>query len=123
MGQVLELLVGGVAWLLAGAEMITFFAPPASMWTRAFSASVKRPVDSTTMSTPRSRHFRPAGSRSLRNRTGRSPTRIVPSLALTGGPKVPRAESCFRRWAKVGASPMSLTATISTSGLSWLAAR
>src|SRR5688572_27244354 len=32
---------------LAGAEMITFFAP-AAMCALAFSASVKRPVDSTT---------------------------------------------------------------------------
>ena len=36
---------------LAGALMMTFFAP-ASMWARAFSASVNRPVDSITMSTP-----------------------------------------------------------------------
>ena len=36
---------------LAGALMMTFLAP-ASMWARAFSASVKRPVDSRTMSTP-----------------------------------------------------------------------
>jgi hypothetical protein len=36
---------------LAGAEMMTFLAP-AVMWPRAFSASVKRPVDSMTRSTP-----------------------------------------------------------------------
>ena len=36
---------------LAGAEMMTFFAP-ASRWPLAFVASVNRPVDSTTMSTP-----------------------------------------------------------------------
>src|SRR2546429_1852425 len=30
--------------------MMTFFAPPLSMCTRALWASVKRPVDSTTMS-------------------------------------------------------------------------
>ena len=41
--------------------MITFFAP-AVMWAPAFSASVKRPVDSMTMSTPRSPHGRLAGS-------------------------------------------------------------
>ena len=40
---------------LAGALMTTFFAP-ATMWARAFSASVNRPVDSMTMSTPRSPH-------------------------------------------------------------------
>src|SRR6478609_7147610 len=42
---------------LAGALMITFFAP-ASMWARAFSAFVNMPVDSITMSTPRSAHGR-----------------------------------------------------------------
>ena len=31
--------------------MMTFFAP-AAMWPLAFSASVNRPVDSITMSTP-----------------------------------------------------------------------
>ncbi len=36
---------------LAGAEMMTFLAP-AVMWPLAFSASVKRPVDSITTSTP-----------------------------------------------------------------------
>ena len=30
----------------AGAEMMTFFAPPPSMCARAFAASVKSPVDS-----------------------------------------------------------------------------
>jgi hypothetical protein len=45
----------------AGAEMITFFAPP-SMCLRAPSALVNLPVDSSTTSTPRSRHFRLVGS-------------------------------------------------------------
>ena len=36
---------------LAGAEMMTFFAP-AVMWPLAFSTSVNRPVDSITRSTP-----------------------------------------------------------------------
>ena len=39
---------------LAGAEIRTFFAPPPSMCARALAASVKRPVDSMTTSTPRS---------------------------------------------------------------------
>src|SRR5687768_3516077 len=47
----------------AGAEMMTFLAPP-STWARALVASVKKPVDSTTISTPRSPHFRAEGSRS-----------------------------------------------------------
>ena len=46
---------------LAGAEMITFFAPP-SMCFFASGALVKRPVDSSTMSTPRSFHGSAAGS-------------------------------------------------------------
>ena len=45
---------------LAGAEMITFFAP-ASRCFAAWSRSVKRPVDSSTMSTPRSFHGSLAG--------------------------------------------------------------
>ena len=49
---------------LAGALMITFFAP-ALRWARALSASVKRPVDSRTMSTPRSPHGSAAGIRLL----------------------------------------------------------
>jgi hypothetical protein len=36
---------------LAGAEMMTFLAP-AARWPLAFSASVKRPVDSMTSCTP-----------------------------------------------------------------------
>ena len=36
---------------VAGAEMMTFFAPPA-LCPDAAEASVKKPVDSTTMSTP-----------------------------------------------------------------------
>jgi len=50
---------------LAGAEMMTYFAP-ASMCAFAFVASVKNPVDSTTMSTWRSFHGSLAGSRSWR---------------------------------------------------------
>jgi hypothetical protein len=45
---------------LAGAEMITFRAP-AVMWPVAFSASVNRPVDSITYSTPSCFHGRAAG--------------------------------------------------------------
>ena len=49
----------------AGALMMTFWAP-ASMWALALSASVKMPVDSRTMSTPRSPHGSAAGSFSAR---------------------------------------------------------
>jgi hypothetical protein len=47
----------------AGAEMMTFLAP-LSRCTLALVASVKKPVDSMTMSAPRSPHGRLAGSRS-----------------------------------------------------------
>ena len=40
---------------VAGAEMMTNGAP-ASRWAAALSRSVKKPVDSTTTSTPRSPH-------------------------------------------------------------------
>ena len=50
----------------AGAEMITFLAP-ASMWAWALVASVKKPVDSTTTSTPRSFQGNCAGSFSAKN--------------------------------------------------------
>src|SRR5690242_1909936 len=45
---------------LAGAEMMTFLAP-AVRWPLAFSASVKRPVDSITYSTPSCFHGSAAG--------------------------------------------------------------
>src|SRR6185295_1781975 len=45
---------------LAGAEMMTFFAP-AVRWPLAFSASVKRPVDSITSWTPRAAQGSSAG--------------------------------------------------------------
>jgi len=50
---------------VAGAEMSTFLAP-ASRCLRASAAFVKKPVDSMTMSTPRSPHGRFAGSRSAK---------------------------------------------------------
>src|SRR3989344_9199504 len=48
---------------LAGALMMTFLAP-AAMCALAFSAAVKRPVDSMTISTPSAFHGSLAGSRS-----------------------------------------------------------
>ncbi len=48
---------------LAGAEMMTFFAP-AWMWAPALSAEVKIPVDSMTTSAPRSPQPSLVGSRS-----------------------------------------------------------
>merc|ERR1719321_1701957 len=52
----------GVSASLAGAEMITFFAPP-SMCFRQPSVVVKAPVDSQTYSTPTSFHGISVGSR------------------------------------------------------------
>jgi hypothetical protein len=67
---------------LAGAEMITFRAP-AVRCAAAFSASVKIPVDSITMSTPRSPHGRAAGSFSLKALISWPSTVIVPSPDVT----------------------------------------
>ena len=67
---------------LAGALMMTFFAPP---W-MCFSASallVKRPVDSMTMSTPRSRQGSAAGSFSANTFTSSPSTTRLPSRAST----------------------------------------
>ena len=66
----------------AGALMMTFRAP-ASMWALAFAASVKMPVDSRTISTPRSPHGRVAGSFSARILISRPSTMIERSPAST----------------------------------------
>merc|ERR1719428_1816193 len=52
----------GVSASLAGAEMMTFFAPPATCFMHA-SVDRKAPVDSQTYSTPRSPHGISVGSR------------------------------------------------------------
>ena len=67
---------------LAGAEMMTFFAP-AVMCAAAFSASVNRPVDSRTMSTPRSPHGSVAGSLTWRTLTALPSMTIESSVWLT----------------------------------------
>ena len=81
--------------------MITFLAPPA-MCALAAGPVVKRPVDSITMSTPRSPQGRLAGSRSARILIDLSPTRIVSPSTVTaslqdGRPTV----SYLSRWAMV----------------------
>ena len=63
---------------LAGAEMMTFFAPP-SMCALALSASVKKPVDSMTTSAPRSFQGSAAGSRSASARILWPPTMMFSS--------------------------------------------
>ena len=68
--------------LVAGAEMMTFLAP-ASMWAAAFSPSVKNPVDSMTISTPRSPQGSLAGSRSDSDAMERPSISMAPSPAST----------------------------------------
>ena len=97
---------------LAGAEMMTFFAP-ASRWARAVGPVVNRPVDSITTSTPRSRHGSLAGSRSARILIDLSPTRMLSPDTDTSSARVPRTVSYLSRCAIVAMSPRSFAATIS----------
>ncbi len=61
---------------LAGAVITTFLAPPAR-WALALSASVKKPVDSMTISAPRSPQGSLAGSRSASTFSS-SPSMLMP---------------------------------------------
>src|SRR5579875_3933369 len=97
---------------LAGAEMITFFAP-ASRCARAVGPAVNRPVDSITTSTPRSRHGSRAGSRSARIWIFLSPARMTSPDTDTPAGSVPSTVSYFSRCAMVAMSPRSFAATIS----------
>src|SRR6266545_591732 len=107
---------------LAGAEMITFLAPP-SMCLRASSALVKNPVDSSTMSTPRSFQGSLAGSRSASPLIVLPPTSMPSSVCRTCCGSGPRMLSYFSRCAMVATSPRSLKATISMSCRLFCAAR
>src|SRR3954468_964343 len=99
---------------VAGAEMTTFFAP-ASRCLAASSRFVKKPVDSSTTSTPRSLHGNCAGSR-FSNTLISLPSTIRPSPRTSTSPRYgPRIESYLSRWASVALSVMSLTATHSMS--------
>merc|ERR1719310_1987281 len=69
----------GVSASLAGAEMITFFAPP-SMCFMQPSVVVKAPVDSHTYSTPADFHGISVGSRVAESETGRLLIKSPPSL-------------------------------------------
>src|ERR1700689_578610 len=97
---------------LAGAEMMTFFAP-ASMCARAAGPVVNRPVDSITTSTPRSPHGSLAGSRSARILIDWSPTRMVSPDTDTSYGSLPFTLSYLSRCAIVATSPRSFAATIS----------
>jgi hypothetical protein len=103
----------------AGAEMMTFFAPPSSTCLRAWSALVKKPVDSITTSTPRSAQGSAPGSRSARILSSLPSTAIPLAVVSTWCPSGPRTLSYLSRWAIVFTSPRSLAATIS---MSWLLA-
>src|SRR6266702_2261658 len=102
--------------LLAGAEMMTFLTVE-PRWALAFSASVKKPVDSTTIWAPTEAQSSLAGSRSAKTLIR------LPSTAMKSGPwvmvwgRLPRMESYLRRWARVAGVVRSLTATNSMSGL------
>src|SRR6478672_2725099 len=126
--------LGSYFWLLtpmttvmsspfAGAEMITFLAPPA-ICRPALSADVKRPVDSSTMSTPSSFHGSLPGSFSARTLISSPSTVIEPSPAVTSPAKVRCTESYLNRCASVFVSVRSFTATNSRSATpAFLAAR
>ena len=68
---------------LAGAEMMTFLAP-AVIWPRAFSASVKRPVDSITSCTPNFAHGSSAGDLALTTWMSLPLTTSTSSSVLSG---------------------------------------
>ena len=99
---------------LAGALMMTFLAP-AWMCFDALAVSLNSPVDSITMSTPRSFHGRCAGSLIAHTRTSRPSTKIASPLAATSAGSAPCTESCLSRCASVLASARSFTPTISMS--------
>src|SRR5215218_6102051 len=99
---------------VAGAEMITFLAPPLRC-RAASSRLVKRPVDSITTSTPRSPQGSCAGSFCALASTRVPPTVIASSSKLTSSSSRPKVESYLSRWARVLLSVRSLTATISRS--------
>ncbi|CPU66248.1 Uncharacterised protein [Mycobacteroides abscessus] len=99
---------------LAGAEMMTFLAP-ASMCAFALVASVKKPVDSMTMSAPSSPQGRFAGSRSASARIFLPSTMMLSSSKSTLSGKRPRTVSYLSRCASVLLSVRSFTPTISMS--------
>ena len=97
-----------------GAEIITFFAPPL-MCALALSFDAKKPVHSSTTSTPRSPQGSLDGSRSARTLI-RSPLTIMSSPStLTSPGKRPCAVSYLVRCALVSVLPRSLIATTSNS--------
>src|SRR5258705_13132833 len=102
--------------LLAGAEMMTFLTV-LPRWALAFSASVKRWVDSMTFCARTEAQSSLAGSRSAKSLI------CLSSMAMKSAPwvilfgRLPRMESYLRRWARVAGGGRSFTATNSMSGL------
>merc|ERR1719198_2789569 len=87
----------GVSASFAGAEMITFFAPPSTCFMQP-SVVVKAPVDSQTYSTPVSFHGISVGSRVADSVTF-SPLIMRASSAISQVPeKRPCTVSCSRRY-------------------------
>src|SRR5919112_202374 len=106
----------------AGAEMITFLAPP-STCARALPASVNRPVDSMTTSAPRSAQGSAEGSRSSNALMLLPATVMSFSVYDTSPGSRPRIESYLSRWARLLLSVRSLTPTTSMSAPDASAAR
>ncbi|CAB5017960.1 unannotated protein [freshwater metagenome] len=77
---------------VAGAEIITFFAP-AVMCFLASAALVNIPVDSTTISAPTAPHGSADGSRSAKTLMVFPPTVMVSSVYVTSIPNRPNIES------------------------------
>jgi len=100
---------------VAGAEMMTFFAPALRCWP-ALSRVVNRPVDSMTTSTFSSPQGSSAGLRSASTLMVLDPT-VMPSLVIaTGTSRLPCVESYRKRWALTSGDVRSFTATTSMSG-------
>merc|ERR1719181_694215 len=87
----------GVSASLAGAEMMTFLAPPEMCFMQP-SVVVNAPVDSQTYSTPVDFHGISVGSRVAESETGR-PLMMSESPSISQVPaKRPWIESCSRRY-------------------------
>merc|ERR1719502_640259 len=87
----------GVSASLAGAEMITFLAPPSTCFMQP-SVVVKAPVDSQTYSTPVSFHGISVGSRVADRVMGRPLTLRPPSVTSTVPSNLPWTVSCSSKY-------------------------
>merc|ERR1719230_61007 len=87
----------GVSASLAGAEMITFLAPPSTCFMQP-SVVVNAPVDSQTYSTPTVPHGISVGSRVAVSETGKPLMSKPPSVSSHVPLKRPWTVSCSRRY-------------------------